>query len=107
MISDSITEAYSQEGGDLPFFVGKQYGSGWLRTLARIAFPILKRVVRVAGRTADDVINANKNWKTSLQDNAMDEVGEAVGTTINSVAHQVNRKRKAASPPLLNKRFKR
>ena len=67
MISDSITEAYSQGGGDLPYFVGKQYGSGWLRTLARVAFPILKRVVRAAGRTADDVINSNKDWSTSLK----------------------------------------
>ena len=66
MISDSITQAYSQTGGDLPYFVGKQYGSGWLRTLARVAFPIIKRVVSVAGRTANDVINSNKNYPPTL-----------------------------------------
>ncbi len=34
-----ITSAYSgdQSGGDLPYFVGKQYGGGWLRTVARFA----------------------------------------------------------------------
>lgn len=113
MISDSIAHAYSQEGGDLPFFVGKQYGSGWLRTLARIAFPIVKRVVRVAGRTADDVINSNKNWRSSLQDNAFDEVGDAfeevgnaVGSTINRAVN--SRKRNASTvPPLLKKRRRR
>lgn len=111
MISDSITQAYSQTGGDLPYFVGKQYGSGWLRTLARVAFPIIKRVVSVAGRTANDVINSNKDWGTSLQENALQEVGDAVGSvvgsTINSVKQHTtnNRKRPATTvPPLFNKR---
>jgi hypothetical protein len=107
MISDAIAQAYSQEGGDLPFFVGKQYGSGWLRTLARIAFPIVKRAVRVAGRTADDVINTNKDWKTSLQDNTLEEVGNAVNTTINRVGNRLANKRKSNGsrlPPLLKKR---
>lgn len=116
MISDSITDAYSQSGGDLPYFVGKQYGSGWLRTLARVAFPILKRVVSVAGRTADDVINSNKDWSTSLKNNALeavgDVVGNAVGSTINSVREQPtnNHKRPASSststsvPPLFKRR---
>ena len=113
MISDSIAQAYSQEGGDLPFFVGKQYGSGWLRTLARVAFPILKRVVRVAGRTADDMIYDNKDWKSSLKDNAMEEVGRAVGSTINRVRQEAtnNRKRRATKvsslPPLLKRRRQR
>jgi len=104
MISDSITQAYSQEGGDLPFFVGKQYGSGWLRTLARIAFPIIKRVVRVAGRTADDVINENKDWRTSLKDHTFDEVGNAVGTTINRVASKRKRNTSSSNPPLFKRR---
>ena len=40
-MDNSIVEAYSrQDGGDLPYLVGKQYGSGWLRTIARIAFQL-------------------------------------------------------------------
>lgn len=113
MISDSITQAYSQTGGDLPYFVGKQYGSGWLRTLARVAFPIIKRVVNVAGRTANDVINSNKDWGSSLKDNAMEEVGDfvgnAVGSTINSVKeHSINNRKRTANstssaPPLFKR----
>lgn len=110
MISDSITQAYS------PYFVGKQYGSGSLRTLARVAFPIIKRVVSVAGRTANDVINSNKDWSSSLKNNALEEVGDlvgnAVGSTINSVKQHSsnNRKRTANStsstssaPPLFKR----
>ena len=48
MVDNAISNAYSQSGGDLAYFAGKQYGGGWLRTLARFAFPILKRVVGVA-----------------------------------------------------------
>ena len=46
--NDPFFQAYSGEidksqyGGALPYFVGKQYGNGWLRTVARIAFPIIK-----------------------------------------------------------------
>ena len=43
MTDADITALYSgpiQGGVDLPYFVGKQYGNGWLRTLGRFAFPI-------------------------------------------------------------------
>ena len=77
---DSVAYAYSgQDGnGSLPYFVGKQYGGGWLKSLARIAFPILKRVVGAAGNiaanTAEDMLENRKKFKQSLRDNA---VGEA------------------------------
>lgn len=76
---DPIAYAYSgQDGGaSLPYFVGKQYGNGWLRTLARIAFPILKKVVgfagNVASNTAEDMINNKKSFRESLKDNALGE----------------------------------
>ena len=48
-------------GGELPYFVGKQYGNGWLRTIERLAFPILRRIAGVAADTAKDVIVKEKN----------------------------------------------
>jgi hypothetical protein len=74
-----ITKLYSgpvQGGGDLPYFVGKQFGNGWLRTLGRFAFPILRRIVGAALNTGDDIINKRKDWKSSIRDNTMAEVGD-------------------------------
>ena len=88
-----IVDFYSQDGGDLPFFVGKQYGSGWLRTLARFAFPVVKRIAKHAGNvianTTEDVIEGNKSFGESLRANAVNELGSAVtsmgkGLPINS-----------------------
>ena len=76
----TITKAYSggnvddQGGGDLPYFIGKQYGSGWLRTLGRFAFPILKKVARVVGRSAQDAIVHERPILESLRNNALNEV---------------------------------
>ena len=67
MTSSEITSLYSQGGGDLPFFVGKQRGGGWLRTLARFAFPILRRVLGVATNTAEDVIVNRKKFGMALK----------------------------------------
>ena len=76
-----------QDGGDLAYFVGKQYGSGWLRTLGRFAFPILKRVVRVAGNVAQDALNdPEKPILNSLRDNALSEVASAVGETVGGMS---------------------
>ncbi len=76
-MDDILTQIYStdQNGNGLPYFAGsKQFGGGWLRTLARFAFPILKRVLGVATNTAEDVIEGRKGFKDSLVDNAMKEV---------------------------------
>lgn len=78
MTDNGIVEAYSQSGGDLPYFVGKQYGSGWLRTIARVGFPILKHVGRIALRTAKDVLNKNKGFIPSIRDNTVSEVRQMV-----------------------------
>lgn len=74
-----ITKLYSgpvQGGGDLPYFVGKQFGNGWLRTLGRFAFPILRRIVGAALNTGDDIINQRKDWKSSIRDNTMAEMSD-------------------------------
>jgi hypothetical protein len=78
-IHDPIAYTYSgQDGGaSLPYFIGRQSGTGWLRNLARIAFPILKKVVGVAGNiasnTAEDLIENKKSFTESLKDNALNE----------------------------------
>ncbi len=79
MTSAQITSLYSQGGGDLPFFVGKQYGGGWMRTLARFAFPILRRVLGVATNTAEDVIVNRQKFGQALRDNSMKEVRRFMG----------------------------
>ena len=80
-MADAIAQAYSssQNGGELPYFVGKQYGGGWLRNLARVAFPILKRIVGVATNTAEDVIVRDKKVLDSLKDNSLNEIGRMAG----------------------------
>ena len=74
---NDIATLYSknQQGGELPFFVGKQYGTGWLRTIARMAFPILKRLGIIAANTASDVIMKDQKVLPSLKQNVQDALG--------------------------------
>lgn len=97
MTDSEITKVYSQSGGDLPYFVGKQYGGGWLRSLARFAFPILKRVIGVATNTAEDVIVNNKKFGQSLKANTTAEIGKFIS----------GRKRTKRRRVSINKRVKR
>ena len=81
-MDDAIIEAYSgQSGGSLPFFAGgvNQWGGGILGTIARFAFPILKRVIGTATNTAEDVIVRKNFFKDSIIKNAVSEVGNFIG----------------------------
>ena len=92
-MDDAIVQLYSgQVGGDLSYFVGKQYGSGWLRTLARFAFPILKRLLGVATNTADDVIMKKKKLFPSLGKNAMNEINNAMSGSALPINRRLKRK---------------
>lgn len=94
-IDDIIAYEYSGQSGSgsLPFFVGKQYGAGWLRSIARFAFPFLKTAVnsvgKIAANTAEDLLNnENKKFADTLKSNAVAEVRRvlkrpATTTTIN------------------------
>jgi hypothetical protein len=97
---DPIAKIYSIShqsgaGGTLPYFVGKQYGGGWLQTLARIAFPILRTAVGAAGNiaanTAEDLIEKRKTFTESLKDNALGEASKLFtqggGTTLKRKSH--------------------
>ena len=77
MSNQDIISFYStnQNGGDLPFFVGKQYGTGWLKSIGRFALPILKRLGGVAVKTATDVLKNDSNILPTLKNYAMEEVG--------------------------------
>ena len=95
----------NQDGGDLAYFTGKQYGSGWLRTLGRFAFPMLKKVVRVAGNVAQDALdNPEKPILNSIRDNAINEVAKTVGSSINTTR---KRKSNSTSAPYYNKQRRR
>ena len=93
---DPIVKIYStsyQSGSGLPYFVGKQYRGGWLQTLARIAFPILRTAVGAAGNiaanTAKDLIEKRKTFTESLKDNALGEASKLFkqGTTTKRKSH--------------------
>ena len=87
MVSSSraITRYYSggQTGGaSLPYFVGRQYGAGWLRAIARLALPLITSAVGAAGtvaaKTASDLIEDRKSFKESLKDNTLNEIRSRV-----------------------------
>lgn len=124
MTDDLIYNAYlpntsTQYGGDLPFFVGRQYGSGWLGTLARVAFPILKKIAGIASHAAEDVIYRDKPVKSAIVDNALGAINSFVQPQppdSNSTSKTINRgsgfvrpsKRKNSSSfPLFQKKRKR
>ena len=89
-----ISDLYSkrQQGGELPYFVGKQYGSGWLKTIGRFAFPILRKLGLMAAQTATDVIAKDKPFLPTLKRHAMETLHEATApkkhkNTINKRRH--------------------
>ena len=118
MVQDLIYQAYlptssNQVGGDLPFFIGKQYGSGWLGTLARVAFPILKRIAGIASNAAEDVIYRDKPIKSAIADHAINALHnittpkEASPSPINSSSSTSSRKRTQSYPLFQSKRRRR
>lgn len=97
MSTDPIFRSYhvsqaNQYGGDLPYFVGKQYGSGWLRTIAKVAFPIVKRIAGVAGRVAKDTIVKEKPLKQAIKTRALQEVGNFISGQSSSINKAQKRK---------------
>jgi len=68
----------SQQGGELPYFIGKQYGTGWLKTIGRYAFPILKGIGSALFGTAKDVVMKNKPIMSSLKSNVMDVASNVI-----------------------------
>ena len=83
-IDKLILHEYSgQDGyGSLPYFVGKQYGTGWLRNIIRMAFPFLRKALGVVGNiavnTAGDLVNdENKSVGSTLLENTVKETRNA------------------------------
>ena len=93
MVDSEIVRVYSQAGEGLPFFVGKQYGSGWLRTLARVAFPILKKVGQVALNTAKDVVADKRPILPSLVKNVASELKRPASSPGRRIVRKRQRRR--------------
>ena len=98
----------SQQGGELPYFIGKHYGTGWLRNIARFAFPILKRLGRAAVNTASGVIMKNKSTLPSLKTHATEEVGAVISSLIStskstSSKANINKRRKRSHGTIFSK----
>ena len=91
MTNPDIFSLYStgQTGGDLPYFIGKQYGSGWLRTIGRFALPILKRIGSFGMKTAKDIIDNNGKVLPTLKSNAMAELGNVVSSLPTGVSSMI------------------
>ena len=83
-MQEEIYNFYRQTGGSLPVFVGVRrpgmLGGGFFSTLARFALPILRniggRVLRVAARTARDVMGNQHSLGDALLRNTTREVSE-------------------------------
>ena len=75
MSNPDIISIYStsQAGREIPYFVGKQYGSGWLQTISRFALPILRRIGAIGIKTVQDVISNTSKLLPSLKAIAMFE----------------------------------
>ena len=82
-MQEEIFRFYSQQsGGSMPVFSGRRrpgmLGGGFFSTLARFALPILRniggRVLRVAARTARDVMGNHRSLGDALLQNATREV---------------------------------
>jgi len=109
-MNEIITNAYSgdQSGGDLPYFVGKQYGSGWLRTVARFAFPLIKKVLKSAGKvavnTAGDMLEDNeKPLGQTLRKHALKELLSKT-TSINRGQKRKRRHQSSSRGTIFSKR---
>ena len=94
-----MTQAYSgQYGGDLPYFVGKQFGGGgWLKSLARIAFPVLRGIASIAANTAEDVIVREKEVLPALRDNTLNKITSVVAPRGGTASTINKRKRKGGN----------
>ena len=102
---NDIINTYSraQTGGEMQYYIGKQYGSGWLRTLGRIAFPLLKSFGRAAVNTARDVFMRDKEVVPSIKTNALNEVNKFFPSVAKEFAGEG--KKKTINNPKKRKRF--
>ena len=85
-IDQLIIKEYSGQSGygTLPYFSARQSGTGWLRNIAKFAFPFLRKAVgavgNIAANTAEDVITGqNKSIGSALKQNAIKEVSRIIG----------------------------
>ena len=86
MIERDIVQLYSrpQQGGDLPYFVGKQYGGNWKQTLGRFALslgrkfgvPIAKTLGSAALKTTGDVLFKKQPIREAIRQNIQNTVPE-------------------------------
>lgn len=94
-----ILHEYSGQSGygSLPYFVGNQYGSGWLRNIARFAFPFLKKAVgtvgTIASKTAEDMLNdENKTIGQTLKKHAVNEAKRILKRSAAATNSTINRR---------------
>ena len=96
-----------QNGGELPYFVGKQYGSGWLRTLGRLAFPIIKRLGRMALGTASDVLVKSQPLLPSLKDRAIKSASKLLPEVVTNIGNHYWTKEKNENKEIYKQTYER
>ena len=86
MSQRDIINLYSrpQHGGDLPYFVGRQYGGNWKQTLGRFALslgrrfgvPLAKTLGSAALKTTSDVLFNKQPIKEAIKQNMAGTVSD-------------------------------
>jgi hypothetical protein len=102
---NEIAKIYStsQTGGDLPYFIGKQYGTGWFRNIARLAFPFLKRIGSAFVKTASDVIMKNSDVLPALKEHGISAAKDILPSIANMLSPTNPEKRKKVPRKTINK----
>ena len=95
MSQRDIINLYSrpQQGGDLPYFIGRQYGGNWKQTIGRFALflgrkfgmPMAKTVGSAALKAANEAIFKKRPVKEAIKENMLSSL---CGFVINSSIFQ-------------------
>lgn len=104
-MNDAIYQTFvrPQVGSALPVFSGSRRhlkGGGFFGTIARVAFPILKRLGRHAlgavSRGSNSYLSGNQKFIPAMRDGVIDEVMNVTGINKKSKTHKPKkRKRKS------------
>lgn len=114
MVDCDIVRMYSsaQQGGELPYFVGKQWGSGWFNVISRLAIPIMKKlglsaakgVTSALAATATDALTGKKPFLSSLKSNAISSAQDTLPELTKVATDAINKGTLSMTAPHKGKR---
>ena len=96
-MQDNIFDYYRKPGNVTSIATGGMVGGGFFKTLTRYALPLLKsigeRVLRVAARTAQDMVGHRRSLGEALLQHGTRELVDAAPSEINKISQTRKRKR--------------